>query len=303
MMPCRVPVRIAIAAALACAALAPSAGVAGPFDFLFGGSSSEARASAPQRGDAGAAGAERPAGMPVSAILPPRRPAALGAGQDAPVITDAAPAAPAPGRASPQPLVTAATGSAAPVAAATAAPLSERVIVERANAYFNGLSSLVANFIQVGGDGRRLTGTLYVQRPGKLRFEYDAPATMEIIADGSSVAVRDRKLATQDLYTVSQTPLKFLLRDRVELGRDIKVLGAAAEPEGVRLSLEDSSTLGGTSKITLFFDPAVETLTKWRIVDPQGFQTNVTLTNLDRNRRVDTKLFVINYERMLATPN
>jgi outer membrane lipoprotein-sorting protein len=297
-MPCRVPVRIATAAAFACAALAPSAGVAGPFDFLFGGSSSEASAPAPQRGDSGGAGAERPAGMPVSAILPPRRPAGLPAGQDAPVVTDAAPAAARP---SPQPLVTAATGSAAPAAAA--APLSDRAIVERANAYFNGLSSLVANFVQVGGDGRRLTGTLYVQRPGKLRFEYDAPATMEIIADGSSVAVRDRKLATQDLYTVSQTPLKFLLRDRVELGRDIKVLGAGADPEGVRVSLEDASTLGGTSKITLFFDPAVETLTKWRIVDPQGFQTNVTLTNLDRNRRVDTKLFVINYERMLATPN
>jgi outer membrane lipoprotein-sorting protein len=97
--------------------------------------------------------------------------------------------------------------------------------------------------------------------------------------------------------------LKFLLRDRIELGRDVKVIGAASDAEGARVSIEDSSTLGGTSKITLFFDPALETMTRWRIVDPQGFQTTVSLSNADRARRVDPKLFVINYERMLATPN
>ena len=64
-------------------------------------------------------------------------------------------------------------------------PLSERQIVERANAYFNGMSTLTGDFVQTGGDGRRLTGKLYLQRPGKIRFEYDAPATIEVIADGS----------------------------------------------------------------------------------------------------------------------
>ena len=58
-------------------------------------------------------------------------------------------------------------------------------------------------------------GTLYVQRPGRLRFEYARPATLEIIADGTSVAVRDRKLATQDVYFIGQTPLKFLLKERI----------------------------------------------------------------------------------------
>jgi outer membrane lipoprotein-sorting protein len=308
-MALRTPVRIATAAALACATLAPGAVLAGPLDFLFGRSSPEPSAPAPQPAEAptgaATARAERPAGMPISAILPPRRPAALAAPHDIAAAFEAPEPtqAPASVRPLPQPLVTAATTSATAAQPASAAPLSERAIVERANAYFNGLSSLVASFVQVGGDGRRLTGTLYVQRPGKLRFEYDAPATIEIVADGSSLAVRDRKLVTQDLYPVSQTPLKFLLRDRVELGRDIKVLGAGLDPEGARVSLEDGSTLGGTSKITLFFDPAVETLTKWRIVDPQGFQTTVSLSNLDRSRRVDTKLFVINYERVIATPN
>src|SRR4051812_519035 len=268
--------RIAFAAMVA-ASLAPAAAWSSPFDFLFGNSRSE------PSGDTASARSEtqapsRPVGMPVTAILPPRRPASLGG-----VPREAASAPDVAEASQPEAPVVAAAARAAPPASAThAAPLSDRAIVERANAYFNGLTTLVANFVQVGGDGRRLTGTLYVQRPGKLRFEYDPPATIEVIADGSAVAVRDRKLVTQDLYTVSQTPLKFLLRDRIELGRDIKVIGAAPDPEGVRVSLEDSSTLGGTSKIALFFDANVETLTKWRIVDPQGFQTTVALSNAER---------------------
>ena len=186
-----------------------------------------------------------------------------------------------------------------PTAGSSATLLTEAQAVAKANAYFNGLSSLVADFSQLGGDGRKLAGKLYLQRPGKLRFEYDEPSPIEVIADGSSVAVRDRKLATQDLYSIGQTPLKFLLRDKVEIGRDIPVTEVDAESDAVRLTLEDRSTLGGTSKITLEFDKDVTRLNRWRIIDPQGFQTTVTLANLDRARKVDGRLFVINYERML----
>ena len=195
-----------------------------------------------------------------------------------------------------RPVTTAATPAAAP---APAAPLGEKQIVERANAYFNAITSLVGDFVQVGGDGRKLSGKIYLQRPGKIRFEYDAPATLEVIADGSSVAVRDRKLATQDLYSIGQTPLKFLLRERIELGRDLKITEVAPENDAVRIALEDKSTLGGTSKITLYFDKDVNDLTRWRILDPQGFQTMVSLANLERNARVDQKLFTIDYQRIL----
>jgi outer membrane lipoprotein-sorting protein len=245
--------------------------------------------------------------MPATAMVPPRRPASLPAEPTAApeVAASAPPSAPAPTIAPvsvpPPPSAPAIVTAAAPSAvAAPAAPLTDRQIVERANAYFNGVSTLVGDFSQVGGDGRRLSGKLYLQRPGKIRFEYSPPATLEVVADGSSVAVRDRKLATQDLYSIGQTPLKFLLRDRIDLGRDVKIVDVANDPEGVRILLEDKSTLGGTSKITLFFDKEVSTLTRWRIIDPQGFQTSVALANLDSTRRVDPRLFVINYERMLG---
>src|SRR5690606_26135060 len=86
--------------------------------------------------------------------------------------------------------------AAAPAAAASRAdaPLDAREIVRRANAYFNGLTYLTGDFAQIGADGRRYSGRLFVQRPGKLRFEYRPPSPLEVISDGSSVVVRDRKL-------------------------------------------------------------------------------------------------------------
>jgi outer membrane lipoprotein-sorting protein len=124
-----------------------------------------------------------------------------------------------------------------------------------------------------------------------------------VIADGRSVAVRDRKLATQDLYSISQTPLKFLLRERVNLGQDIKITGITSDGNAVRINLEDTSTLGGTSRITLYFDPQVENLNQWRIVDAQGFQTVVVLDKMERGRRIDQDLFKIQYEAVIGAGN
>jgi outer membrane lipoprotein-sorting protein len=278
---------------------------------LFAAAPARAQASNPLEWLFGKSSTATPEPEPAEKVpLPPRRPASLKAAPaqaqaepaavpapETPQITSATrPPAPEAARPAGRSIVTAATSAAAPV---PAGPLNEQQIVAKANAYFNSISSLVGDFVQTGGDGRRLGGKLYMQRPGKIRFEYDAPATIEVVADGTSVAVRDRKLATQDLYSISQTPLKFLLRERIDLGSDIRIVGVSNEPEGARIALEDRSTLGGTSKITLFFDQAVENLLRWRIVDPQGFTTIVALSNLDKTHSVDNRLFVINYERML----
>jgi outer membrane lipoprotein-sorting protein len=221
--------------------------------------------------------------LAATAPLPPTRPA----------FAEAMPVEAEPADIAPRPIVTASMG---PVGQGQ--PLPNSAIVERANAYFTNLDTLVADFTQVGGDGRRMGGTLYLQRPGKVRFEYDPPATLEVIADGRSVAVRDRKLATQDLYSISQTPLKFLLRERVNLGQDIKITGITNDPNAVRINLEDTTTLGGTSRITLFFDPEVQDLSQWRIVDAQGFQTVVVLNQVQKGRRIDQGLFRIQYEEI-----
>jgi outer membrane lipoprotein-sorting protein len=237
-------------------------------------------------------------------VVPPRRPAEAVAAAPEPPAQAAQPVAAPVAAAAPQ-ATSVVTAAVVPTVAPAApqGPLTERGIIERANAYFTNMTTLVAEFTQIGADGRRLGGTLYLQRPGRLRFDYDAPATMQVIADGSNVAVRDRKLATQDLYFIAQTPLKFLLRERVNLGEEVKVTGVQNENDGVRIMLEDRSTLGGTSRITLYFDSRVETLQQWRITDAQGFQTTVILKNIEKGQRLDQAMFKIEYNSAITDSN
>jgi outer membrane lipoprotein-sorting protein len=209
-------------------------------------------------------------------------------------ITPAPPARPPAARPAASP-ATPAPAAPPSASAPTAAPTIEQV-----NDYLNSLVQLSGDFVQVGPDGKRNAGRLFVHRPGRLRFEYDPPSPLEIIADGKSVILRDRKLATQDLYALSQTPLKFLVAERIDLRRDVTIKSAKIEGGLYTVVIEDKVTFGGTSRITLSFDPKAMTLRRWVVTDPQGYDTTITLSNLDTKTPLDDrKLFVIDYQRVL----
>ena len=152
---------------------------------------------------------------------------------------------------------------------------------------------MTADFVQIGPNGRRSEGELSVARPGRMRFEYTQPARFEIVADGRSVAVIDRKLNTQDEYFIAQTPLKFLLSDHIDIARDTRVLSVAQEGNVVTIEIEDRAALGGTAHLTLVFDASTFALKRWTVIDAQGFQTVVTLSNLDLTTKPDPALFHI----------
>ena len=187
----------------------------------------------------------------------------------------------------------AAPKGAKPKAKATPAPLTDAEILARANAYLDGARVMSADFTQVSASGNRTQGQLAMERPGKMLFHYDPPAHLEIIADGTSVAVRDTKLGTEDLYFLWQTPLKFLLKDHIDLAKDTKLIAIQADDQAVRIELEDKATLGGTSHLTLVFDPVSYALKQWTVIDPQRSQTVVTLDNIDLASKPDESQFVI----------
>jgi len=182
-------------------------------------------------------------------------------------------------------------------------PMDPLSAVQKANGYFNAATSMTGDFVQIGPDGRRSEGKIYVQRPGKLRFEYAPPATLEVVADGLSVAVHDRKTATKDVYFISQTPLKFLLKEQIDLNRDVKIIDVKSEPDAVSILVEDKATFGGTSQIKLIFDPATFTLKQWQVTDPQGYETLVSLFNVDLSKKPDPGLFQLTQEKLLNTNN
>lgn len=236
--------------------------------------------------------------------LPPARPAGLGqartASNEASPAPAAAPAAAAnPAAVAQAPKPEAAKPVATPAKTKLPPPATQEEAIERLNAYLNSFTTLQGNFIQFANNGKRLEGRVYIQRPGKMRFEYEPPATTEVIADGTSVAVRDKRLGTQDVYSIGQTPLKFLLREKMDLSREGTITGASVDGDILSVRIEDRSTLGGTSKITLKFDLAANELRQWVVVDPQGYETAVSLYNLSLQRRADPKNFVIDYQRTL----
>ena len=173
----------------------------------------------------------------------------------------------------------------------------QRAIVERVNGYLSGVQTLTGNFIQVGPDGSRTQGDFYISKPGKVRFEYDEPSPIELIADGSSVVVRDRRLATQDVYPLSQTPLRFLLADRVDLTKDTHLVSVFADDVFVTVVVEEKNGIVGTSRLMIMFSAKDMQLKQWTVTDPQGYDTTIAVYNLDTSKRPDPALFKIDYTR------
>ncbi len=186
-----------------------------------------------------------------------------------------------------------------PPAVTTTAALTpaQRAQVDKASAYLSGMQQLVGNFVQVGPDGSRVKGEFYIQKPGKVRFEYDPPSPIEIVADGELVVVRDRKLATQDLYPLSQTPLRFLLSSRIDLLRETNVVGVRSDDAVVTIVIEEQQPLIGTSWLMMMLGAKDYQLKQWTITDPQGYDTTVAVSDLDNSKRPDPGLFKIDYTR------
>jgi outer membrane lipoprotein-sorting protein len=179
---------------------------------------------------------------------------------------------------------------------ATAFDNKQRALLDRVSMYLSSIQTMVGNFVQIGPDGGRTEGTFYLQKPGRVRFEYNPPSPIDIIADGSSVVVRDRKLATQDLYPLSETPLRYLLADRIDLLRDTDVVSVTSDDTFDTVTIEQKQLMIGTDKLMIMFDAKDLTLKQWTVTDPQGFDTTVAVYNLDTTKKPDPNLFVINYQ-------
>jgi outer membrane lipoprotein-sorting protein len=172
----------------------------------------------------------------------------------------------------------------------------------KVSSYLSSLQTLVGNFVQVGPDGSKTKGDFYIQKPGKVRFEYEAPSPIAIIADGSSVAVRDRKLATQDIYPLSQTPLRYLLSDRIDLLKDTNVVNVTSDDVFISVTIEEKHALIGTSRLMLMVGAKDGQLKQWTVTDPQGYDTTVAVYNLDSNKKVDPGLFKIDFTNYGTPP-
>ena len=179
---------------------------------------------------------------------------------------------------------------------------NQKAQAAKVSAYLSSLQTLVGNFVQVGPDGSKTKGDFYIQKPGKVRFEYDAPSPIELISDGSSLVVRDRKLATQDVYPLSQTPLRYLLSDRIDLMKDTNVVNVTADDVYISVTIEEKQALIGTSRLMLMVGAKDGQLKQWTVTDPQGYATTVAIYNLDSTKKLDPGLFKIDFTVYPGSP-
>ena len=167
---------------------------------------------------------------------------------------------------------------------------SDDDVVARLQAYLQAIDTLTGTFIQVAPSGGVSTGKLYLRRPGLLRFEYDPPTPLLIVANGGLVYVRDEALETTDSYPVGKTPLKFLLTRKIDLDDDARVVGVdrGVDSVAVTFASSDDETQGELSVIVTAPEMA---LAQWVVRDIQNGITVVTLDNVVQGERIPNRLF------------
>lgn len=163
--------------------------------------------------------------------------------------------------------------------------------LQRINAYFNGITNLQGSFEQLDPSNKRSTGRFYVQRPGKIRFDYAPPSALRIVADGSFLAIEDSDLKTVEKYPIKSTPFRLLLTSSVDLARDARIVGVESQEGMLAVTVEDKSGDAG-GRIKLVFDTTPELkLSQWLITDAQGLTTQVTVANVVSGRKVAADFF------------
>jgi outer membrane lipoprotein-sorting protein len=200
-------------------------------------------------------------------------------------------------------------GAMAVAAASTAIPLS--VFAQAAAAasnnktaqaiadHFSSVGTMQGEFVQFGPRGEQTGGKFFIQRPGRLRFNYDDPSPIRVIADGKNVAIGNMKLKTWDLYPLSKTPLSLLLAQRIDLSAG-SVKGVKEESDLTTIAL-GNNTVFGNSTITMMFDPKTYDLRQWTITDNQGKDTSVMVFNVKTGMQFDDKVFRVPYEVIPGT--
>ncbi|TVQ82000.1 MAG: outer membrane lipoprotein carrier protein LolA [Micavibrio sp.] len=180
-------------------------------------------------------------------------------------------------------------------AAAAAAPHpqthEERLrSISAIESYLAELRSMQARFTQTAPDGEQTSGVFYMQRPGKMRFEYDDPIEDFIVADGLFIYFYDAVMDHHSSTAIGNSLADFILRDNLRLSGDVTVLDLQENPEENLIKVSVTQTADPSAgSITLFFQREPMRLVKWRIHDAQGMTTEVALweaqTNIHFNDR------------------
>jgi len=164
--------------------------------------------------------------------------------------------------------------------------------LDKISAWLNGLTTLTAAFVQTSPEGKTAQGTFYLARPGRLRFEYRAPSPLLIVATGGNIYVRNSRLNTVDRTSVSDTPLRLLLADDIDLKRNPAVLAINRMPGALVLHARSSTNRMSENMVITFSAPDVQ-IREWVVKDLQGDPTSVVLSQVQTGMALPDTLFAV----------
>jgi outer membrane lipoprotein-sorting protein len=171
---------------------------------------------------------------------------------------------------------------------------AEKADLKRISAYLNTIKSAQGRFTQVNADGKTEQGTFYLKKPGRVRFEYQKPNPNLIIADGSTVAVENIALKTTDRYPLTNSPLRLLLSEDIDLTNDSHIVALKREQSAISVTAREASVVAsGSITLTLADSGGSLELRQWEVVDAQGARTMVVLNDMRQAADIPARLFVI----------
>jgi outer membrane lipoprotein-sorting protein len=164
-------------------------------------------------------------------------------------------------------------------------------VIAEVERYLNAIDTLEASFSQIAPNGELSTGTVYIQRPGRLRFDYDPPSQIRLVAPGDwRLVFYDASIQQVNVIPISQTPLGILLDEQIALDTDVEVTGIERAGDEIALTVvrKDAADQGS---VTLVFGERPLALRRWSVVDAQGLVTHVLLENVETGGVLDPELF------------
>ncbi|MFP4361915.1 MAG: LolA family protein [Alphaproteobacteria bacterium] len=163
-------------------------------------------------------------------------------------------------------------------------------IVPQVEEYLDGIRTLKADFTQIAPDGKTTTGKVYIKRPGRLRFEYDPPEQLLMVARDWRLVVHDRRVDQTSTVPVDRTPLGLLLREEIRIGGPVTIRSLAEISDELHLTVFQTEE-PGRGELTLFFGLDPLELRRWEVLDAQGKRTRVLLENVETNVELENRLF------------
>lgn len=180
--------------------------------------------------------------------------------------------------------------AASPAGLSAALTPADEADIARIEAYLNGIHTLKARFLQVAPDGRTSEGEAWLQRPGRMRFQYDPPSPYLLVAGHGLVVFHDAQLQQTSNIPLGSTPLGLLLRETVRLSGDTTVTDIRRGPGQIQVSLIRTAQPGDGS-LTLVFATDPLTLRSWTLTDAQHQETRISLFKAELGGSFDQSLF------------